>query len=65
MFSESIVTIVETIQFFPKVKTCLGPFTFCLFPEGGGGGPPGPPLNRPLIYTYGIPGIRIADTSIG
>ena len=24
MFSESIVTIVETIQFFPKVKTCLG-----------------------------------------
>ena len=24
MFSESIVTIVETIQFFPKDKTCLG-----------------------------------------
>ena len=24
MFSESIVTIVDTIQFFPKAKTCLG-----------------------------------------
>ena len=24
MFSKSIVTIIETIQFFPKDKTCIG-----------------------------------------
>ena len=24
VFNESIVTIVDTIQFFPKAKTCLG-----------------------------------------
>ena len=28
-----------------------GPFLFFYFPEGGGPGPPGPPLNRPLLLT--------------
>ena len=44
----------------PWIFRLWGPFFFWAFPKGGGPGPPGPPLNRPL-YCIGLVSFEITQ----